>query len=144
MTDNTLGLLGLMRRAGAIEIGADSACDAVRDGKARALLLASDAGENAVSRARRSAEGRSVVLITLPCSKARLADSLGTGDCAVAAITDIGFAEAFTARLASEDGEEYAAAAAEIKARRERMELRKRTKGKKGQAKKTGNRRTNI
>ena len=45
MTDKPLKLLGLMRRAGAVEIGADRSTEAARAGKARVLLLASDAGE---------------------------------------------------------------------------------------------------
>ena len=44
MTDKPLKLLGLMRRAGAVEIGADRSTEAARAGKARVLLLASDAG----------------------------------------------------------------------------------------------------
>ena len=51
MTDKALKLLGLMRPAGAIEIGADRAVEAVRAGKARALLLASDASETTLRKA---------------------------------------------------------------------------------------------
>ena len=42
MTDKPLKLLGLMRRAGAVEIGADRSTEAARAGKARVLLLASE------------------------------------------------------------------------------------------------------
>ena len=48
MTDKALKLLGLMRPAGAIEIGADRAAEAARAGKARVLLLAADSTETAV------------------------------------------------------------------------------------------------
>ena len=47
-----LGLLGLMRRAGAISPGEDQAAEAVRAGKGKLLLLASDVSDNA----RRKAE----------------------------------------------------------------------------------------
>lgn len=144
MTDRALGLMGLMRRAGAIEIGTDRACDALRDGKARLLLLASDAGENAAARVERTAEGRSAVLLRLPFTKTQLSQSLGAGDCAAAAVTDIGFAQALADRLAEEDAESYSAAAGEIRAKREKIELRKKSKGSKGQPKKTGKRRTDI
>ena len=61
MTDKALKLLGLMRPAGAIEIGADRAVDAVRAGKARALLLASDTSETALRKAGYALEGRSAL-----------------------------------------------------------------------------------
>ena len=41
MEDKALGLLGMMRRARAVETGTDSACDTVRAGKAK-LLNAAD------------------------------------------------------------------------------------------------------
>ena len=39
MTDKALKLLGLMRPAGAIEIGTDRAVEAVRAGKAQAYVI---------------------------------------------------------------------------------------------------------
>ena len=42
MEDKVLGLLGLMRRAKAIEIGTDNAVDAVHAGRAKLLLLSGD------------------------------------------------------------------------------------------------------
>ena len=43
MDDKAMGLLGLMRRAGAIQIGEDNTGETVRAGRARLLLLAADA-----------------------------------------------------------------------------------------------------
>ena len=51
MTDKALKLLGLMRPAGAIEIGADRAAEAAHAGKARVLVLASDISETAARNA---------------------------------------------------------------------------------------------
>ena len=124
MTDKPLKLLGLMRRAGAVEIGADRSTEAARAGKARVLLLASD--------------------LELPFSREELSEALGVGDCTMAAVTEIGFAEALVKQLADEDAEHYAAAAEELKRKHEKMQRRKSEKGSKGQAKKNGMRRTNI
>ena len=60
MEDKALGLLGLMRRARAVEIGTDSACDTVNAGKAKLLLLSADAADNARRKAENAANGRRV------------------------------------------------------------------------------------
>ena len=53
MDDRAIGLIGLMRRAGAIEIGEDNSGSAVSAGKAKLLLTAADASENALRHAER-------------------------------------------------------------------------------------------
>ena len=144
MTDKPLKLLGLMRRAGAIEIGADRSADAARAGKARVLLLASDAGENVCRKAEFALAGKNAPKLELPFTRKELSEALGVGDCTMAAITEIGFAEAFVRQLAEEDAEHYADEAAELQKKHEKMQRRKTEKGSKGQAKKNGMRRTNI
>ena len=58
--------------------------------------------------------------LTVPFDKDRLGRALGRTSCAMAAVTDIGFAEAIVKKLAALDPERYAPAAErlEIKARR--------------------------
>ncbi len=143
MTDKALKLLGLMRPAGAVEIGADRAAEAARAGKVRALLLASDASEAAVRKAGYALEGKSALNLKLPYTREELSDALGVGDCTMAAITDMGFAEAFVRQLAEEDPESYADAAAVLAERHEKMRRRRSEKGTKGHAKTNGTRRTN-
>ena len=143
MTDKALKLLGLMRPAGAIEIGADRAAEAARAGKARALLLASDCSETAARKAGYALEGKSAPELKLPFTREELSEALGVGDCTMAAITDMGFAEAFVKLLAAEDPERYADAAAALTAKREKMRRRRSEKGTKGQARTKGTRRTN-
>jgi ribosomal protein L7Ae-like RNA K-turn-binding protein len=143
MTDKALKLLGLMRPAGAVEIGADRAAEAARAGKVRALLLASDASEAAVRKAGYALEGKSALNLKLPYTREELSDALGVGDCTMAAITDMGFAEAFVRQLAAEDPESYADAAAVLAERHEKMRRRRSEKGTKGHAKTNGTRRTN-
>ena len=93
MRDKALKLLGLMRVAGAIEIGADRAAEATAAGKTRLLLLASDAGENVLRKAEHALAGKRAIRLELPFTREELAGALGIGDCTMAAVTDMGFAE---------------------------------------------------
>ena len=143
MTDKALKLLGLMRPAGAIEIGTDRAAEAAAAGKVRVLLLASDASETAARKAAFALEGKRALDLKLPFTREELSDALGVGDCTMAAITDIGFAEAFVKLLAADDPERFAEAAAVLETRQEKMRRRRSEKGTKGHAKTNGTRRTN-
>ena len=46
MSEQVLGFLGLMRRAGALAVGAEDAFDAARENKARVLVMAGDVAKN--------------------------------------------------------------------------------------------------
>ena len=143
MEDKALGLLGLMRRAGAIAIGMDNTADAVRAGKARLLLLSRDAADHARRKAENLSNGRSVLTVELPYSREELADSLGVSGCAAAAVTDLGFANALIKRLRELDGETYGAAAAEVARRFDKAE-RRRVEKPGERNKRNGKRRTNV
>ena len=109
-----MGLLGLMRRAGAIAIGVDNAADALRAGRAKLLLLSCDAAENARRKIEHLSVGRRALTVPLSYTREELAESLGVSACSAAAVTDIGFANALMKLLAAEDPERYAEAAQEI------------------------------
>ena len=94
MDDRAIGLIGLMRRAGAIEIGEDNSGSAVSAGKAKLLLTAADASENALRHAERFTQGRRVITVPLHYTRDELGKALGIGGCSMAAVTDIGFANA--------------------------------------------------
>ena len=87
MEDKTLGLLGLMRRARAVEPGTDGACDAVRDGKAKLLLLCADINDHARRKAENVSNGRRVLVQDVHYTRAELASALGLADCSMAAVT---------------------------------------------------------
>ena len=95
MTANALGLLGLARKAGKLEIGEDPAGAACRGRKARLVLLAADAAENTAAKARRLAQEANARCMCLSFTKEELGAALGRKVCAVAALTDEGFAKAF-------------------------------------------------
>ncbi len=143
MTDKAMGLLGLMRRAGALEPGESKAGDAVKGGKAKLLLLAADASDNARDRAESFTRGRSTLTVTLPFVKEELSEGLGIGGCAMAAVTDMGFANALMKQLAEAEPEQYAEAAEETERRYQRARGRAKTTEHSSE-KKSGKRRTNI
>ena len=120
MREKTLNLLGLMRKANAIAVGETNTGGAVRAGKAKLLLLAADASDNARSRARGFTHGRDIVTVTLPFTKDEIAAHVGVSGCAMAAITDIGFANAFMKSLAAAVPEGYDESTAEIQRRFEK------------------------
>lgn len=144
MREKTLNLLGLMRKANAIAVGETNTGGAVRAGKAKLLLLAADASDNARSRARGFTHGRDVVTVTLPFTKDEIAAHVGVSSCAMAAITDIGFANAFMKSLAAAVPEGYDESTAEIQRRFEKTDRRKKEAAAHEKNKRIGKRRNNV
>lgn len=125
MSNKGLELLSLMRKANAIQVGETNAGAAMRDGKAKLLLLAADASDNARHRAEGFSRGRSALTVTLPYTKDELSQALGVGGCAMAALTDTGFANALMQALYKDAPEAYAEAAEETARRWEKARRRK-------------------
>ena len=144
MREKTLNLLGLMRKANAIAVGETNTGGAVRAGKAKLLLLAADASDNARSRARGFTHGRDVVTVTLPFTKDEIAAHVGVSSCAMAAITNIGFANAFMKSLAAAVPEGYDESTAEIQRRFEKADRRKKEAAAHEKNKRIGKRRNNV
>ena len=88
MTEQVLGFLGLMRRAGALAVGAEDAFDAARENKARVLLMAGDVAKNTVSAMHNAAAQKEagIPLVKLDCTKRELGAALGVKECAALAV----------------------------------------------------------
>ena len=140
MTEKAFGLLGLMRRAGALAIGEDNSLEAIRCGKAKLLLLASDVSSNARRRAENVSEGRNLEQIPLDCTREEMGSALGLASCSMAVVTDLGFAGALSAQLAEENPETFGEIAQRVRVRSEKASRRKAQKG----TKRVGTRRTNV
>lgn len=123
MTDAVLSVLGLARRGGNLAMGEEPAAEACRTGRARVVLLAADAADNTVRRARRLA-GEKVPLVQLPQDKGQVGFALGRASCAVLAVTDPGLAALALAKLAGEDEERYAQTAALLERRAQQARKR--------------------
>lgn len=114
-----------MRRAGKIEIGETGTGAAVRAGRARLLLLAADASENARKRAEGYLYGRRALLVPLPYAKAELETQLGKSGCSMAACTDFGLSAAFLEALAEKAPEEYGPLSLEMERRADKAARRR-------------------
>lgn len=105
--NKVLGLIGLAKKAGKIEVGEEPTGAAARAKDARILLIASDAADNSYRRLRHFADTGACLYAKLPCTKDELGSALGRTSCAMAAVTDIGFATAIAEKLAEDDPERY-------------------------------------
>lgn len=143
MKENTLNFLGLMRRASAVQIGENAAGDAVKNGKAKLLLICADASDNSKKRAETFVYGRSAMLIRLPFTKEEVSSHIGVG-CSMLAVTDLGFANAFLKKLCEIDSEAFSEASAELERRFAKAERRKAEKHGTDRNKNIGKRRTNT
>ena len=119
---NILSLLGLALRGGRLAAGDEPTALAAQGGKARLVLLASDAGEKTLRRGAHLAEEGNCLILTLPFSKAELGGALGRSSTAIMALTDLGLANALSQKLAALDRERYGETARrmELKLRRAR------------------------
>ncbi|MBO4407058.1 MAG: ribosomal L7Ae/L30e/S12e/Gadd45 family protein [Clostridia bacterium] len=99
-----LTLLGLAMRAGKVVYGEESVKEAFFTRHVALLVLSSDAGPRTAEAFRRLAERNGVRLLTLPDSKQDLGHAIGKGLCAVAAVTNKGFAESIAAKAGNHIG----------------------------------------
>ena len=125
MTDTVLAALGLALRGGNLAVGEEPVAEACRTGKARVVLLASDAAGNTARRATRLA-GENVPLVPLPRDKSQVGFALGRGSCAMLALTDAGFAASLTQKLAARAPERYGPAAQQLRIKADRVLQRQR------------------
>ena len=119
--------MGIAKKAGYIEYGEDTVLAAVQGGRARLVLLASDAGEHTRRKILAATETREIPCAGLPCDKGDLGASIGKGGTGCAAITDMGIAVSFAEKLASE-GTEYEKIRDTLRAKAEKMKRRKKEK----------------
>ena len=98
---SALRYLSLAAKAGRLVTGGDEVEKQMRRGKRGTLLLASDAGSDALRRAGNLAHERSIPLWNIPYTKSELAAAVGRArPVALALITDKGLAAAFAAAAA--------------------------------------------
>lgn len=87
------GMLGLARKAGALTYGANNVLHAIRSGKAKAVLIASDASEGTKKMLRDKAAWRGIPTHSLSLTMYQLAHAVGSAECAAVAITASQFAD---------------------------------------------------
>ena len=93
--NKALNLLGLARKGGNIELGEDNCSIVCRSGKAKLLILATDAGDSVTHRASYFVHSGKPPLIRVDYTKDEMGTALGRNVCPIAAVTDVRLALAF-------------------------------------------------
>lgn len=123
--NDLLRLIGLCKKAGRLEVGEEPVGSACRARDCRLLLIAADAADNTVRRAAHFAQAGNCLTLRLPFSRDDLGRAVGRTSCALAAITDIGFASALAGRLAKGDPETYGETAQQLEIKAKRAQERR-------------------
>ena len=123
--EKILSMIGLAHKAGRVEIGEEPVGSAARAKKARIILVAGDAAASSVRRAMGFASVGSCLCLIVPATKEELGRALGRTSCAMAAVTDIGFADAVAKKLAALDPEKFGSAAERMAVKAQRARERK-------------------
>lgn len=125
MSKELLSTLGLCKRAGMLEAGEEPVESAARARDVRLLLLAQDAAENTARRAEHFAQMGQCILVSVPFTKEELGRAVGRESCALAGVTDVGFACAVARRLADGDPQTYGDAAQRLEVKAQRAAQRR-------------------
>ena len=123
--DNLLHLIGLCKRAGQLESGDEPVGAACRARDCRLILVARDAADNSFRRVKHFADAGQCLWVSVPYTKEELGEAVGRTACAMAAVTDIGFAEAIGQKLAAVDPEKYSLTAEKLHVKAERAAQRR-------------------
>lgn len=119
MKPNAINYLSLARKARRIEVGEEPVGACARSGHARLVLVASDAPDNTVRRARNFVAGTEQQMIVAPFTKDEMGAALGRTSVALAAMTDPAMALAFLQAL--EDPKRYGKAMEDLTNRTKRV-----------------------
>ena len=90
--NRSLGLLSISRKGGNIVYGEETVGAQTRAGRARLVILASDAGAHTLRRAKSFVAGTRQQLVRLAATKDEMGMAIGRTSLAIAAITDVGLA----------------------------------------------------
>ncbi len=94
-----LGLLGLCRRSRNVSLGTQDVCAAARDGRAKLVLVASDASLNTTDKIKSACKRFCLTPITLHFTKSTLGAAVGISEVSAAAVTDEGLAGALSGMI---------------------------------------------
>lgn len=124
--DNILNMVGLALRAGRLEVGEEPVGAACRARDCRLILVARDATDNSFRRVRHFADAGQCLWVSIPFTKEELGSAVGRTACAMAAVTDIGFAEAIGKKLADRDPDKFMETARQLSVKAQRAAQRRR------------------
>ncbi|MCI8619036.1 MAG: 50S ribosomal protein L7 [Oscillospiraceae bacterium] len=120
--NKALNYLSLARKAGRLEVGEEPTGAAARACHARLVVVACDASEHAVRRAKSYVAGSGQQCLVCPFTKDEMGMCIGRRELSMAAITDPALALAFVQSLG--EPEKYEAALADLQRRTQRVRQR--------------------
>ena len=138
-----LNYLGLAKKAGMLEIGEENTGAAIRWGKARFVLLASDASDNAKRRLDGFLYEKDIPMLRVPFTKEEISAETGKNGCSMAAFTDVGFAHSFAQALC-ESGVDCSETAQKLLDDKKRLAKRRQEAKQHEKNKKFGKRRKSV
>lgn len=138
-----LKYLGLAKKAGMLEIGEENTGTAIRWGKARFVLLASDASDNARRRLTGFLYEKDIPMLRVPLTKEEISIETGKNGCSMAAFTDVGFAHSFVQALC-DSGVDCGAIAERLLEDKKRIQKRRQEAKQHEKNKKFGKRRKSV
>lgn len=97
--DKALSYLALARKAGRVELGEEPVGGAARAQKARLVIVANDATDHTLRRAKSFVAGTEQLCLQVPFSKDALGQAVGRSALALAAFTDPALALSFVQAL---------------------------------------------
>ena len=120
--DKALNFLALARKAGRVELGEEPAGAAARAQKARLVIVAKDATDHTLRRAKSFVSGTEQLCLQVPYTKEELGQAVGRSALALAAFTDPAMALGFVKALG--DPQKYAVEIASLDKRTKRIQQR--------------------
>ena len=120
--DKALNYISLARKAGKLELGEEPAGAAARAQKARLIVVASDATDHTLRRAKSFVAGTEQICLQVPYTKDEMGMAIGRSALALAAFTDPAMALGFLKALGNP--EKYAAEIASLDKRTKRIQQR--------------------
>ncbi len=134
MHEKALGLLGISQKGGNIELGEEPVGAVARAGKARLIILASDAAGHTVRRAQSFAALHSSPVAVIDADKDTLGAVFGRTSVAMAALTDVFLAQRFLETLGEPERyqEQLTAVKEKAAAMKQRQSEKRRAQRKKG------------
>lgn len=108
--DSIGSFLGLIKKAGKLDVGEEPVGAACRSRKSFLVITASDAAQNSIRRATHFAQAAQVPVLAVSFNKADLGQILGRPPCAMISINEIGFAAALVKKLCALNPDLYQSA----------------------------------
>lgn len=120
--NKALNYLSLARKAGRLEVGEEPVGAAARASHARLIVVAKDASDHAVRRAKSYVAGSGQQCLVIPFTKDEMGMCVGRRELSMAAITDPALALAFVQSLG--EPEKYETVLADLQRRTQRVRQR--------------------